>query len=115
MDVIKKYNINFFEREDIGKDLSTNNDILSCYVWEHRNIQETDQSLRFVDQVLKGISLEIEYPTKSLYVIIFTESVVKIYDDADEWERDNNREPTYTLPTLDFKIILEAWRNFLIE
>jgi len=46
-------------------------------------------------------------------MLIITNTQTKIYKDIDAWEQNNNVNPNFVLPTSDFKIVVEAWRQFL--
>lgn len=112
--VLKNYKVEFIDEINLGKSLLTNNQMLTSSIFDHYNLRKANQLLDDINSVLNGVSSEIAIPTQSLYLIDITYNTTKIYDDADSWEENNNITPTFILPTDDFKIIIIAWRDYLI-
>lgn len=115
MSVLTKYNIYFHQTEDGSKDVSSINDWLSCCLYDHHEEIRAKQLFDLVNEVLSGMSIEIELPTQSLYLIIIQPTQTFIYKDIDEWEGNPSIEADFTLPTVDFKIIVEAWRDYVTQ
>jgi len=115
MSVLAKYDIYFHQTEDGSKDVSSINDWLSCCLYDHHEAFRANQLFDLVNEVSTGVSIEIELPTQSLYLIIIQPTQTFIYKDIDEWELNPNMVPDFTLPTVDFKIIVEAWRDYVTQ
>jgi len=82
MSILKDYDVEFFNKVNLGKSLSTKNQILTSSIFDHYNPRKANQLLDDINDILSGVSLEI---------------------------------PTFMLPTNDFKIIVEARRDYLIQ
>jgi hypothetical protein len=96
------------------KSISTSNEWLSQFIDDHYTISETDRLLSGIKTILaEGHINGGGFPSQSYQLAIINNSVTKIFIDLEEWEEDNNIIPAFTLPTNDFKIILEAWREQL--
>ena len=54
------------------------------------------------------------YPAQSMMLAVIKKTTTKIYDEMDNYENPNYMAD-FELPTSDFKVILEAWRDFLIS
>jgi len=65
--------------------------------------------------VLNGDYLLGGGQTQSMYLANINIVETKIYQDIEAWEEDNNITPDFVLPTSDFKIIVEAWRDYLLQ
>ena len=115
MSVLIDYKVELFNKVNLGKGLSTKDQMLTSVIFDHYNIRKANQLLDDICNILSGISLEIAIPTPSLYLIEISLSTTKIYDDGHAWEEDNNIIPSFTLPTVDFKIIVEAWRDYITQ
>ncbi|WP_395053574.1 hypothetical protein [Flavobacterium sp.] len=113
MSILTDYKIQLINRNNIGKQIISVNGILTGCINDHYYIQLVDYLLNEINDAITINGLEVGIPTQSSYLIIATASQTKLYKNADEWDNDNNITPDYVLPTQHFKIIVEAWRNFL--
>ena len=115
-ELLKQYEVSFrvqrFFNQDFKK-MDTVNDMLTVYITDHNTLMRANNLLEDIIAVLNG-----KYPlgggqTQSLYLANVTATETKIYFDLEKWEEDNNIKPDYVLPTSDFKVIVEVWRDFL--
>jgi hypothetical protein len=77
-----------------------------------------DAANKLLNSINKVLSGEIPIAggqTQSLYLVEIKISDTKIYRDMEAWEEDNNITPDFILPTAHFKVIVEAWRDYLQE
>ena len=73
------------------------------------------------DHLLKVINLssdisqhgETVYTTQSLQIVTISYTLTKIYHNMEAYDLNPNITPDYSLPTVDFKEIIKAWRNFI--
>lgn len=117
MSVIQDYQVNFstdifFSKE--FKKISTISDPLSNFLSDHNTLLTANLLLDEVNAVIAGTKPVGGWDTQGLSLAIITATTTKIYNDLDAWENNNNMPPSFSLPTSDFKIIVEAWRDFLI-
>lgn len=116
--ILNQYQVKFLVRDSFTtsvKSLSTINTWLSAYLSDYYTIGLSDQLLSDVNAVLNG-----DYPlggeaTQSMYYADIRQSETKIYKDVDAWGENPNITPDCVLPTSDFKVIAEAWRDYLAQ
>lgn len=113
MSVLNDYQVRFSHHPRVGKTLSTNNEWLSAYISDHYTIDEVNRLLDGINKVLRAQIPLAGGETQSLYLANITASETKIYEDSETWQQNNNISPDCTLPTPHFKIIVEAWKNYL--
>lgn len=113
MNILQDYKVQFFNKVGYGKSLYTINGMLTGYISDHYTASKSGSLLSDVNNVLNGV-----YPlgggqTQSLYFATITALETKLYQDLEVWENNNNVTPNYVLPTIHFKTIIEAWKNYL--
>ncbi|HEY6141873.1 MAG TPA: hypothetical protein VIV55_00410 [Flavobacterium sp.] len=86
---------------------------MSAYISDHYYYDAANELLNDINEVLTGEILRAGGQTQSLYLGEIKISETKIYRDMEAWEEDNTITPDFTLPTADFKVIVEAWRDYL--
>lgn len=116
MSILNNYKVQLTNRPGFGKQIFTINTWLSAYINDHYYIGEAERLLNGnINRVISGEIIKGGGQTQSLYFAEIGISETKIYQDLEAWEQNNNITPDFVLPTLDFKIIVEAWRDFLNE
>ena len=86
---------------------------MSQFIRNHDKIVTANWLINKIENVLNGKQIEwIELSLgNELIDVKFDET--KIYGDSEEWYKNNSVEPDFVISTLDFKFIVEAWRNYL--
>ncbi len=115
MNTLEKYKVSFYIHSALGKRLKTINDWLSLYIWDHYDLTLANLLFNEVNSVVNGEKRNGGWDTQSLYLAKITKNTTKIYKDLYDWEENNNIAPDFELPTSDFKVIVEAWRDFLAK
>lgn len=89
---------------------------LDSIIVNFRNVIDCDNLLEAINR-RSDISQqgEIIYPTQSLQIIKISYTTTKIYHDSSAYDSNPNITANYTLPTADFKEIIKAWRNFVVN
>lgn len=113
MSILSDYKVQLVNRTNFGKQIFTVNDYLTACLNDFYYLEKVNDLLNNTNEVINTNGLEIEFPTQSLYLIIITNSNVNIYQDMEAWDESNNITPDFVLPTAHFKVIVEAWRNYL--
>jgi hypothetical protein len=103
----------FFDKEFKG--IYTTSDLLSSYIVEHNNLKKANLLSAEINAVLNGTKTSGGWDTQGLLLAKITASETKLYDDFEAWAENNNIAPSFVLPTPDFKVIVEAWRDNLLE
>jgi len=114
--ILKKYQVTFFIKTIFNenfKSLNTIDTYLTSYLTDFNDLERVGLLLSDVNSVLDGTYNLGGGQTQSMYYSEVKNNHTKIYKDYENWELDNNITPDFTLPTSDFKIILEAWKSFL--
>lgn len=118
MSILTDYKISFGVNKIHNTDfkfISTISPSLDAMLFEFRSVSSCDG-------LLKGISLKLAnspqsedflFTTQGLQMIKIGYSVTKLYHDVEKYDANPNVNPNYTLPTTDFKAIVEVWRNFV--
>ena len=106
------YNVQFIVKNIHGgiKSIKTINPSLSGYILSRRSIYRVNLLLDHLSEIVNGQKPSTEGFTQKNYYIITTQLQVKIYADGDAWFDNPNIQPDFVLPTMDFKVIIEAWR-----
>jgi hypothetical protein len=113
-ELISQYQISFqnkiidFEKQGkvIYKILSTNNSFISEFFLDWRNgIEIQDYLLPDIESILNNEEDEIQVESETFSVLMYQNKVVFYPENHD----------TFEIPTLDFKEIAIAWRDFLLE
>lgn len=116
MSILNNYQVKFSKRNSHGKQvksLSALNTWLSAVISDYYTVDRANHLLTDVNSVLNGTNINRGGATQSLYLVHISNNETKIYSDLDEWEANNNVAPDFVLPTAHFKVILEAWINYL--
>ena len=113
MSILTDYKIQFFNRQGFGKKISTINGMLTGYLSDHYYLIIANLLLTETDSVLNGEKTIGGWDTQSMYLAKISASETKIYKDMEAWEENNNISPDFVLPTTHFKIIVQAWRDYL--
>lgn len=118
MSILQDYQVKFSIKKIFNKDFKriyTVNDVLSSYISDHNNIMQVNLLLNEINDVIDGIKTIGGWDTQSMYFSIILINETRIYQDIEAWEEDNNITPDFVLPTSDFKLIVEAWRDYLLQ
>ena len=55
------------------------------------------------------------FPSQALQLAIIDSQTTRIYEEQDKFYENENSLPDFQLPTSDFKVIVEAWRDYLVS
>lgn len=113
MSILNDYKVQLLNRPGSGKKISTINTWLSAYLDDYYYYDAANKLLNGINRVLSGEIPKAGGQTQSLYLAEIKYSETKIYRDMEAWEEDNNITPDFVLPTAHFKVIVEAWKNYL--
>lgn len=113
MSVLNEYNVKF-SIEFGNKIIHTNNGLISTFLYEHHLIT-VNELVDIFTQLSTGKITFLEWPTQSLMLCIASPIETKFYDDGNTWYDNQNAPSDFVMPTSDFRIILEAWRDFLTK
>ena len=113
MNALESYNIVFarvIRANHSYFDISSVNDWLSIVIQDHRSISE---ATRLLNGINKAINENWQYsdwgfPTQGLVIAVVDVSITRVYEDLREYANDKSIAPSFTLPTSDFKEIVEA-------
>jgi hypothetical protein len=111
MSILNDYKVQLLNRAPFGKQIFTVNTWLSAYL--HDYYDSANELLNDIDEVLHGEIPRAGGQSRSLYLADININETKIYKDMEAWEENNNIIPDFVLPTADFKVIVEAWRDYL--
>jgi hypothetical protein len=115
MNILTNYKVQFTNKPGFGNQIFTINTWLSAYINDHYYIEEAERLLNGnINRVISREIIKGGGQTQSLYFAEIGISETKIYQDLEAWELNNNITPDFVLPTIDFKIIVEAWRDYLV-
>lgn len=112
MSVLNDYNVNFFVTDYGRKRLSTKNKILTQFIGDHNSPLTATNLLSKINQVLSNQISSSEPSSLSMFVATVTATSSKLYTSFEDLD-NNPSNPAFALPTNHFKIILEAWINYL--
>lgn len=117
MSVLDDYKVRFGVQDAFGEQIKmiyTNNGLISSFLYEHHLIK-VNELVDIFTKLLTGEVTFLESPTQSLLLCIANPIETKFYDDGDVWYNNPNATPDFVMPTSDFKVILEAWRDYLAQ
>ena len=114
-EILKQYKVKFSNPKDsFMKDISTINETMSAFIWDHYTHSTVNSLLSFInDKINSNSSVFEEVYTQGEALALINKTTTKIYIDMNAYGQSNNITPDYTLPTADFKVIVEAWRDYL--
>jgi hypothetical protein len=93
----------------------TVNSVMSQIIGDHYTIYDANALLSGVNQVINDPNTnEMDFYTDSLQLALITKTVTIIFADSDAYDNDNTIAPSFSIPTTDFQIIVEAWKNYLV-
>jgi hypothetical protein len=114
MSILHDYNVNFFLPVNYGrKCISSTNDSMSQFIGDHNKVVTINLLINNVNQVINGSVNHWVGENLGMQIAYVGQSDTKIYKDAQDWHTNNNIAPDFVLPTAHFKIIIEAWRDYL--
>jgi hypothetical protein len=112
MSVLSDYNVKLYNNTQFEKQIFSINTWLSAYIYSHSTLNKANQLLNLINDTLIAPPNSVsEMPTQGMYIAIISPTETKIYHDIDNWM--DNLTADFTLPTAHFKVIVEAWRNYL--
>ena len=115
MSILNDYKVQLLNRPGLGKEIFTINTWLSAYLDDYYYYDAANKLLNSINKVLSGEIPIAGGQTQSLYLVEININETKIYRDMEAWEENNNITPDFILPTTHFKVIVEAWRDYLQE
>lgn len=118
METLKKYNISFAKviiHNTAFNKVHSNNTWLSLLVKDHNTISEANRLLNGVNTAISENKQNPQwgFPTQGMVIAVVDAVNTKIYEDLEEYANNKSISPSFTLPTLDFKEIVEAWIQYL--
>lgn len=116
MSILNDYNVNFFIPLNYGERcISSVNDWMSQFIGDHYRVDTINSVISNVNNVLNGNVDNWIGENLGMQIAYVELNETKIFKDAEEWYNNQSITPDFFLPTLHFKIILEAWRDYLQE
>lgn len=115
MSILNDYKVQLLNRAPFGKQIFTVNIWLSAYLYDYYYYEAANELLNGINEVLNEDIPRAGGQSRSLYLADININETKIYKDMEVWEEDNNITPDFILPTAHFKVIVEAWRDYLQE
>jgi len=114
-EILNQYKVSFSNPAGFGKKLIDSvNVVMNQFIGDHYTFSDANDLLNIIDGIISSNSSEFdEVYTQSEQIALINSTVTKIYADMDAYLDDNNIAPDFTLPTAHFKIIVEAWRDYL--
>jgi|26BtaG_2_1085354.scaffolds.fasta_scaffold10792_2 hypothetical protein len=119
IEVLEQYNIRFTNHKIFGYEIkgfmsNSPKTVLESFTtdWCYTK-DDIDKFISDVEAVLIGESSQAGGISQGLFAGIVTPTKTKFYEDYTIWANNNNATPDFELPTTDFKVILEAWRDYL--
>ena len=114
-EILNQYKVKFSKPANFfTKDISTIDETMSAFIWDHYTLSDANNLLNFVNEIISSnSSVFVDTYTQGEALALINNTVTKIYIDMDAYLDDNNITPDFTLPTAHFKIIVQAWRDYL--
>lgn len=112
MDIIKKYNINFFKKNIHGHlyyGMTSVNRFLNQLITDDQHEQDVNETIDAITLLLNGEINSVEYSGESLTTIIADSSNARIYD-VPNFTTSSEK---FTLPTADFFEVIKLWKKYL--
>ncbi|PPZ90483.1 hypothetical protein C3729_13040 [Cloacibacterium normanense] len=119
MNILNNYKVQFGIKKFFNDDfefISTVNDSLSAFIWGADSVSRANQLLDSANRALSNPNPNstTTYPAQSMMLVVIKKTTTRIYDEMDNYENPNHT-PDFELPTSDFKVIVEAWRDYLVS
>ncbi|WP_136468740.1 hypothetical protein [Flagellimonas onchidii] len=113
MTILERYKVNISTPVGDRALITAENMWLAQYINDHYSLSEANRLLQSVNEVLTGVASLGGGATQSLQLANIELPDTKIYKDVDDYFDDETITPDFVLPTADFKVIVEAWRDYL--
>jgi hypothetical protein len=116
-EILNKYQVQFSTPLNycLYNEIITINDLMSQIIGDQYKLSSANALLNAINNVINGVVNELVYFTDSCNALIINNSLTKLYDSSDNYANDNSILPYYTLPTSDFQVIVQAWRDYLAQ
>lgn len=114
-EILNQYKVSFSNPADFEmKLINSVNVVMNQFIGDHYTLNSANSLLNVIDNTISSNSSVFdEVYTQSEQIALINSTVTKIYADMDAYLDDNNITPDFTLPTAHFKVIVEAWRDYL--
>lgn len=115
MSILGNYGVKFVVQDIFGEKLKTvtaDNGLLSSFLLEHHLIEVKDLLDALIELLIGELTL-LEKSTQSLTMCVASPTETKFFESSETWYNNSNATPDFVLPTSDFKVIVEAWRDYL--
>ncbi len=114
-EILKQYKVSFSNPADFEmKLIDSVNVVMNQFIGDHYTLNSANSLLNVIDNTISSNSSVFdEVYTQSEQIALINSTVTKIYADMDAYLDDNSITPNFTLPTAHFKVIVEAWRDYL--
>lgn len=117
MSTLSKYKIQFGIKKIFNTDykfMSSTNTFLDNFITDFYDVSGSTQLLDGINEVInKPLDGDMFFPSQGLQLAIIAPQITKIYNEQDKFYKNENSSPDFQLPTPDFKVIVEAWRDYL--
>ncbi len=119
MNTLSKYKIQFGIKIFLNTEfefISSSNDSLSSFIGTFYSVSSSNQLLNATNDVIhKPLDGDMFFPSQALQLAIIDSQTTRIYEEQDKFYENENSLPDFQLPTSDFKVIVEAWRDYLVS
>jgi hypothetical protein len=116
--ILNKYQVRISTPVDYAlyNKISTINPVMTQIIGNHYTIYDANALLSGVNDVISDPDIDkVDFYTNSLQLAVVTKTITKIYEDSDAYDDNNTITPFFTLPTQDFQVIAQAWRDYLLQ
>lgn len=116
MSTLSQYNVQFGIKTFFNKErefISSTNDSLSAFIGSFYTSTSANSLILTLTDVIGNVYNNVSCPTQSMMVANISDVITKIFDDDDDYL--SGYMPDYEIPTPHLKIIVEAWRDFLVS
>jgi hypothetical protein len=95
--------------------IETINDIMSAIIEDHYTKSEANAFLNSIDSVINDANddSEVMFIPNSLELAVVNKTRAYFYENFDVFDNDPSLIPVFTLPTEHFRIIAQAWRDYI--
>jgi hypothetical protein len=115
---LKQYKVVFSTPINYAKHncINTINDWLSIFIEDFYNLSDVNTLLTSVNEIIaENDTIGGPFDTQSMYLAIINCNVTSIYKDMDSYYDNPSITSDFNLPTQDFQIIVQAWRDYLVS
>ena len=109
MNILSQYHVIFFKKliyNNVFYGANTINQLLDQFITEDQTIDDAAETIEALDSLLNEEIIKIHYSGQSLITLVANRVTSSIYDDP-------NLNSSFSLPTLDLKLIMQEWKHFL--